>query len=347
MNNVDTGSIFPFREDEPRGRGFFEIPADVPPKPCVSGVVGPDTPGYRRQKSIRAFYQEWFEGENMSLDDLYSSRLRAAWRITRELANLRGVLTGKKQTLADATKLLPSAWITHFHLYANVTQDLFVHDLVTGRALPLLPPDVPCLHEDGHVDEGYDVEKDEVLEDYIRLTEYTATQRLSMPRTLIGRQGMAGLFDPKIARVAWPSAMEIQGFEQELVEKIYGILVRTDEGGGDAEAVAQLRYTYELHPHEIQQVMAMARAWSSQATGLDDPETYFMMEVARMRELAQRQAGHGDFRGSAQTRRDILRLLGTRGTASGEEDFDGIVEQENARVRKKLPPPEKDGMIEG
>ena len=41
--------------------------------------LGPDSAiGYRRQRTIAEFWRDWFDGENLSLDDLYPQRIRVA-----------------------------------------------------------------------------------------------------------------------------------------------------------------------------------------------------------------------------------------------------------------------------
>ena len=312
----------------------------------MPSVLGPDSIGFRRQRSIDAFWKDWFDGENLSLDELYPDRLRVAWRITRELAIARGVLTKKNQTLAEATRVHPVPWVAPFHFFGRLSTDPIIDDICKERKIALLPPDVPAVHVNGQVDKSYDPEKDESLLDFIRLTEHVATRRLMIPRTREGRHGLAGLFDPRLARIAWPSAMEIMHYEQLLVEKTYGVMVKPGEDGGDQQAGATLRVQGDLHQHEVLQVLAMARAHAALATGLDDPESFFIMEIAKLQELAHKQGAREDYRGAAQTRRDALRLLATRGVDDGDEDYDRVVEEQMTKEKKRLPKPVEDDTIE-
>lgn len=324
---------------------MFRVDPQNPPVPRRPTVIGPDSIGYRKQRTIKEFWDEWFTGENKSLSDLYPDRLRNTWRIVRTLAIGRGVVTKKNQTLVNATKVHPSPWISPFHFYAHSSPDPIVNAICKQRMLPLLPPDVPAVHLNGRVDEGYDPEKDDALLDFLKLAEHVSSRVLFIPRTREGRMGLAGLFDPKLARLAWPTAQEIMDYEQILVSRAFGTMVATGPSGGDHEAAAKLR-AEDFHEHEILQILAMARAHAAEATGLDDPETFFTMEIARMQALASKQAEREDYRGAAQTRRDALRLLTTRDKGDGDEDYDQIVEAEVVRAKKRLPKADEDGIVD-
>lgn len=343
MNQDPSDIIYPFRgEEAPDRASLFRRDPQSPPIPRMPSLMAPGVAGYRKQKSIRQFYEEWFAGEDLSLEDLYPYRLKVAWRVARALATARGVITSKRQTLLEATRIQPSPWTEPFHFRAHTTADAFLTDICEQRQLPLLPPDIAAVHEDGRVDRGYDPEQDESLLDFIRLTEHVATRLLFVPRTREGRFGMAGLFEPSIARLAWPSAVEIMHFEQGLIEKTYSTMVDSTNDAGDEEAVSSLRVDMDLNPDEILSVLAMARSYAIVATGLDDPESYFLMEIAKLQDLAQRQSSREDFRGAAQTRRDVLRLISARADNDTDEDYDQIVEAEmvKEKKRKRLPPPE-------
>lgn len=342
----DPGNIYPFRDgDVSKETSLFRHDPQNPPVPRMPARVGPESLAFRRQRSISEFYREWFNEQNKSLSDLYEPRLRNVWRIVRTLAIARGVVMKKSQTLEAATTVHPSPWIEPFHFYAREGTDQFVNAICKARMLPLLPPDIPALHLNGRVDAGYDPEQDEPLFDFIRLAEHVATRVLFIPRTKEGVQGLAGLFDPRIARLAWPSPPEIMAYEHELVRKTYATLISTDSGGGDQEAEAGLR-AKDFSQAEILQVLAMARAHALVATGLDDPETFFHFEVARLKELAQRQSRREDFRGAAQTIRDVLRLVANRDKGDGDEDYDSIVEAEMVKDQKRLPKPDEDGILD-
>ncbi len=311
----------------------------------MPSVLGPDSVGYRRQRSISAFWRDWFDGENLSLEDLFPQRIRVAWRIVREMAATRGVLTERRQTLADATPLHPTPWEAPFHFGSRMSDDPVVNGICQERKLPLLPPDIPARHVNGQVDVGYDPTKDESLLDFIRMAEHVATRRLFIPRSREGKLGLAGLFDPKLSRLAWPTPPEIMAHEARLVHHIYSIMVKVGDSGGDNEAMAELR-SMDLLDHEVLQVLAMARAHAAVATGLDDPEAYFMMQIAKLDALADKQASREDYRGAAQTKRDSLRLIAGRATKDEAEDYDAIVEGEIGRAKKRLPKPAEGDTLE-
>lgn len=345
---IESRSIFPFDdEDHPKEVSLFRIDPQNPPIPRMPSQVGPDSFHYRKQRNIDQFWLEWFDGQGQSLDDLFEQRLKVAWRITRELAVARGVITERRQKLSDVTKIHPSPWSDPFHFFSSMSDDPIINAVCQERRLPMLPPDIPAVHLNGMVDKGYDPTLDESLLDFIKLTEHVCSRRLFIPRTRSGRMGCKGLFDPQIARIAWPTPVEIMHFEEILVERVYGKMISTDSGGGDAECMSMLRLEFDLHPHEIRQVLAMARAHALVATGLDDPETFFFMEIARMKSLAAKQTTREDFRGAAQTSRDMLRLVSGRdGGGNEDEDYDRVVEAEIAREKKRLPAPAEDDILD-
>ena len=214
--------IYPFRGEEvPERASLFRKDPQSPAVPRMPNVMAPGVAGYRSQRTVRQFYADWFAGEDLSLEDLYPHRLIVAWRVVRAMATARGVISSKRQTLLEATKLQPSPWSDPFHFYSHTAADPLMRDICEHRRLALLPPDIPALHEDGTVDKGYRPEQDESLADFIRMTEHVATRLLFVPRTKEGRFGMAGLFEPDIARLAGPSAAEIMHFGQSSFEEAY------------------------------------------------------------------------------------------------------------------------------
>jgi len=341
--------IYPFRdEDAPKEASLFRVDPHNPPTSCMPTRMGPDSPGFRRQRSIDEFWRDWFAGEEMSLEDLFPFRLRTAWRILRELARLRGVLTSARQTLADATNVHPTPWMTPFHFFSRMSDDPVINDVCQRFELPMLPPDIPALHVNGHVDESYDPSKDDQLAAFIKIAEHVASRSLFIPRTREGKLGLAGLFDPHLARIAWPSHQDIMRYESILVCRVFTMMldIKAGDAGGEAEAAAMMRSELDLSEHEIEQVFAMARASAARATGLNDPESFFHMEVAHMQGLARKQTAREDYRGAAQTRRDVLRLVQGRETGEADEDYDRIVEAEMSKEKKRLRAPDDDDTLD-
>ena len=319
----------PARQDDPPSQfNPLETPAQLP------ALLGVELFGPRRQATPRQFWLEWFGGDTYTAEELAPHRRALAWRIVREMCILRGVLESPTQSLREATNFNPSPWTSPFHFMSQISPDKVVADVCCESKLPLMPPHLARLLE-GNLRDSYDPSKDNKLRAFLQMCEHIAVQRLRCAGSETGRLGMRQMFSPEECHEAWPHPREITEFEDVMVKMTYVKIVSTEQGGGEAEAEAELRTRYALLDHEVDQVMGMARKRAPRELGLDDPRVFFALRMAKMAALAEKQTTREDYRGAAQTHRDMLRLANMQ-KDDNDEDYDGIVEREvdNARRRK-------------
>lgn len=338
---ADLRHIFPFDECEDAGdrsASLFRFDPQHPPSVSLPAPLSQDSSAYRR-RSIREFWQQWFEGEGHSLEDLYPHRLVVAWRLIREMANLRGLIAQDSDWLVDVTNVGNTPWTHPFHFFSSLSGDAVVDGICTERQLPLLPPDIPATNRNGTVSPTYDPNQDEALRDYIRLLEHLAIRRLHLPREKSGRLGLAGLLDPDTARIAMPHPTDLMQFEEILVEKTYECVLESDEG--EQEARSWLRTEFGLRAHEIRQVLALVRTHARQVTGIDTPEDWLALQVAKIERLAQRLERREDYRGAVQARERMARLVFRDESKRDEEDHGNIVQATvvDHEAKKRLPKP--------
>lgn len=306
----------------------------------VPSKFGPDIRNFRRHRTIQEFWNEWFDAEEPAKID--GPRLFTAWRIIREMARIRGVLTDPRETLLEATRVAPSPWAEPFALHYAHDADARIRQLCRREDTPLLPPDVP---EKDLRNPTYSPNQDKALMTYLRIAEYVAINLLKVNQTRDGRLGLTGLLDPAEARHAWPHQDAIMAYEDYLIGCVYRAMVSADGDGGDTLTRDELR-RLGLSARETEQLMVMARARAPKMAGLDDPKTFLYMQLAKMDSLADKMTAREDYRGAAQARRDVVRILTAKDQSQDEEDLDGIVEIEMRKESKKRrKSPDEEGMM--
>lgn len=346
---TDPFKVNPFEEGASQeGAPHFRLdPDDAPVESAGLSLYGPDTPGYRRT-DLATFWHDWFDTDGMTLESTYQWRLPVAWRVLRVQAALRGVLAEPRQMLRDVTNNTPSPWFEPFHLYGAMGSDRTINTICTAQQLPLLPPDIPAGHREGTAIQTYNPDDDRALDAYVRMIEHI-TRRLGIARTREGRNGLAGLTNPRVIRAAMPHPIAIMEFEAALVEKTVETLIEFGESGPTGVR-AELRREYDLTTPEVQSVLAMCRRYARDASGIDDYMDLLAMDAMRLDWISQKQQSQEDYRGAVQTIRDKARLVlqARQGSSTGEDDdFGSIVDAEVAREQKKIAPkPDPGGMLE-
>lgn len=339
---TDLQRIFPFGEsedaDDRKSASLFRVDPQHPPAVLLPAPLGKDSSAYRK-RTVPEFWRRWFEGDGMSLADLYPHRLVVAWRLVREMSRLRGLIISDRDRLVDVTSVGNTPWTHEFHFFGKLSGDHVVDLICSERKLPLMPPDVPGEKRNGRVDPSYDPTQDEALVDYVHLLEHLAVRRLYMPRERSGRLGLAGLLDPDTVRVAMPHQNDLMRWEEILVEGTYARIVTQSDG--EAEAKAWLRTEFGLQSHEVRQVIAMARTFAREDTGIEDPKAWLAMQVAQMERLAQRMETREDFRGAVHARERMARLVFRDDAKHGDEDHGQIVQATviEDESKKRLPKP--------
>lgn len=258
-------------------------------------------------------YSAFFEtGIPATLDTTEPERLLNGWRIVREMARQRGVVRAG-QPMAPAVNIGNSPMDTEFSYMARRPSDPVLAQSVEERPLAL----TPVIH----------------TEEFLALAEYLAIDYLKIHLSPRGRRSLQLLLNPLIVPDAWPTPSDILSFEHFLASEVLERLLSTEfRESGEKEAKTYL-IDKGLQDHEIFDVLRLARTLSTEQFGLDDMTTFRSFQAAMMLKTADKQLQNGDYRGSAQTRRDVLRILDR--TDSGAEDMDSIVEQHHSVVRKK------------
>lgn len=291
--------------------------------------------------------QQWaevFRQPELTLEDLAPYRVRAAWRLVREMARARGAIS-PDMTLAEmedsavdpiveeennstGVALIYDAWTvpdqyniekqyaqkkngsamvdfqyarTHraieaaeaklknkdayrpFRWAFDKAKDEWVPQHYAG--LPLLPPPVPLPWIDRKADrpkQDYDPsnpEHDPALHAYIQILE-AVCQSLYIDLGTendqnAGKYGMAGLTDPYVIRVAFPSKTQIMMFENLLIQEAFTLLVKQ----GKAEAIERLKQIYGLQPIEALQLIRIASAKAGELMSGDLEEERAIMTL--------------------------------------------------------------------
>jgi hypothetical protein len=338
--------IKPFSpQEEKRPARIFQFlkpdASDIPPLDTVKDQRARGPKGMQGQE-LKEFWAGVFCAENLTLEDLYPLRLRAAWRIAREWCILVGLIEQPNQPLQMAVDgRTPSPWEHRdFVPLINITEDPHIAAYYGEvKGIPLMPPAPPRIAK--HRDD-YSPDRDKRLVLWCQIASRIAFGRLGIHARQDGRHGLAGLLDPLYARLAMPTPGELYAFEEVIVGEALGWLVESNI----QEASIQLSDLYGLREHEIRQVLAMAQDSATRFTSINQ-------ESARAVLLMRLEKILGDAQSSMNARdailvvREIARLKGlVRGTKkAADESAEGMVRIIEAvkgkEGQKKLPPPPK------
>lgn len=211
-----------------------------------------------------------FRKQTESLQDWTQYRIQAAWRIVREMAAISG-LVQEDEKLAEMPEMKPDPWLFGGSCPNPNASDPRTAQLwgaverMTGRdGLPLLPPQVPAEFRDEYgVRSEYNprnIDHDRRLHEYLELVSFISLTLHIVDGSSLdpeaGVKGMEGLEDPWIARIAWPSRLQIIAWEDHVVCEALDWLVEE----GKEEARNRLQAKYGLQPHEVKRVLRLALA---------------------------------------------------------------------------------------
>ena len=256
----------------------------------------------------KSFWRRIFGREEAPSEDHYHYRVRSAWRISREMARLQG-LVGESALMASSIPPASDAWslgmryiptggdLDHDQLYGSLTAWVRGKNRMT---MSLAPPGLPLdlLDDDGLARGTYDPEEDQPLArwiwavgeivDMLQINLPPAGDRHADPPIApdpdAGRFGLTGFLDPVLCRLAWPSTEDIERFETELVDRAMEFIV--DKGPGVTGK--WLQAAFGLSVRESLSVLKMART-RSLAYNYDDPEearALLAMRLERMYDKA-------------------------------------------------------------
>lgn len=338
----DVGSIRPFRKDAERGVApmfrLVERERDgLMSMETVEEVLGRREHGMSGVE-LHEFWEEVFATQVVTLDDLYPYRVRVAWRLTREIAYLYGWIETPGTLLEEATGFHPSPWSVATGPQGPLRDPILEAMLRDRGHVSLLPPDPPtkALTEGGDTKPSYAPSKDQRLDLYVRVLKQVADGRLNVGRTREGRYGLAGLLDHDVVRAAMPGPREIIEFEALLVRETLQVLVQETFH----EAENHLRERYDLHEHEVRQVMAMARRLARSRVDLDDLEGARAMCILRMEQALHQAKEAGDHRGRIAGIEKLAKLHGVF-RDDGDQDLDqmsAVIRDVSQDRRKTLKP---------
>lgn len=324
------GNIKPFTK-EPSPRSLFRLvereTTGLMSMESLEDVMARRHTGLKGNE-LRQFWYDAFATQTLTLDDLYPYRVRAAWRMMRELSYIFGWIDKPETSIDEATDAPPSPWLNPTGPFVPVGDPIIDALLHTHGHVALLPPSPP----EGVTEEEYDATADRPLEVYLRVFTQVA-ERLHISGTDEGRYGLAGLLDPQLVRVAMPGPREVIEFEALVVREALQSLVKDTYHGAEE----MLRERYDLREHEVRQVMAMVRRLARSRIDVEDLEGARALCILRMESAIQQAQEAGDHRGQISGIEKLARLHGIdRGDA--DQDVDDMANEVSAIARERRKP---------
>lgn len=338
----------------------WEVPADQDP--------------LRNEKVFRdkmtAALRQTFEEQNLSLADLLPYRVKAAWRLVRDLARIQKLIA-EDETLAEGLapgKGNEDPWhisagampefhnnesvyikqnlIDVFYRSLSLSQDLcyWRHDFANNQRLvfpgiAVLPPIVPLkwTTEGDDITDEYDPQEDEGLCLYVRALQVLARRLYidqgSQKDPAMGRYGLLGLLDPQTIRLCFPSRLHIVAWEEIVIEEALELLVKCGVRGASRE----LQYRYGLAKHEIESLLKMARVQARKALEGDLEEDRGLM-LLRIEDYVKRCQDALDTRAELAGLKQMSQVLGLSKADPEDQLTDFIKIVKNVTdSRKKLP----------
>jgi len=177
--------------------------------------------------------EPYLSADRLSMEDAKPFRVAMAWRIVRTLARLKG-LVADEELLVEALPFEPSPWIEAQTGYGAlppeqktvVFREMRIEPAVRqicamAIELPLLPPLPP--KETPFDIERYTTDSDEKLLSYVDMIARMCAH-YGYNSHVDGVYGMAGLLEPDLIRLVFPSPGEIMSYENVLALKIADML---------------------------------------------------------------------------------------------------------------------------
>lgn len=273
-----------------------ELP-DVPP-PALTEEERTE----QRERLRRRLLQRRLEDLELSLAETLPFRVRTAWRIVREMARLKNLVSDDELLIdlpisdpdpwhESRRGMAPSARSWSRRLDATLIEALrlIAKGGSKGEGVPLLPPAVSAFWRDdqGLVRDDYDPGHDADLRSYLRAAGHIAAHHamgdFETERGSEGELGLEGLLDPDTARACWPSRAKIVAFEEVVVSEARDRLAHH----GQVKAREYLRDAHGLRPREIDSVIKMAASTAVELTDLS-PEEMKALMVLRLEDYIER-----------------------------------------------------------
>lgn len=244
----------------------------------------------RQLFAVRSLLKHAHDTQQLTLDDLLPQRIKVAHRLVREMGRLRG-LVQPNETLEAALKprdFNVDPWIIPTEFEAPKDRRKSFPDVIEAmldaeqlpamywmgrwngtngewtryRGVALMPPPVPkmWLDEGGNVLQGYNPYDDKLLMAFMEVMCKTADrlciEQGSRDDPHMGTYAMSGLANLELIRPAFPTKLQLITWETILVDQTLDLLIEKSE----RMARKQLFYMYGMMDHEIDSMIALARA---------------------------------------------------------------------------------------
>lgn len=291
-----------------------------------------------RGAELRAFWDRVWERETNTLENTLAERSLAAWRLTRQLAIMRGVIQPDDPLeMIEHECVLDSTEFTSF----REVRDGWLRRLL-GSGVSMVPPDVPAdrLLPNGDVSEDYDPERDDALVRFTELAVYFGQGCLKLDQSDRTRRGFAWFLDPATIRAGWPSVPVLYRFEADMVSKAIDVLV--DHGAQPARDEIAARWG--LPPGEVEQVCALAKTGMAMRQRFQDRDGNKALALAKLERLEEKALDALDHRGAAMIRREWWRIFDSKAEQDVVDEFEdmtNIITVSASEKRKALPRPKE------
>lgn len=211
----------------------------------------------------------------------------------------------------------------------------------------LLPPPVPhrWKNADGSVMDDYDPgnrDHDPVLHAWMDviscIVQHLYIDSGSVDRPDLGHEGLQGVLDYSLVRIAFPSPLEIMSWEVMLVEEVLQVMVSK----GIPHTREWIKRRYGMQPHET---LAMTKSASviAKQLALRDVEEDKAIAILRVEDALRRAKNALDLRAEARLMQ-ILAIIQGLNRSSGEDRLEEFVQIVRSTAQqqsnKELPMPE-------
>ena len=285
---------------------------------------------------LRAFWERVWEREGITIENTVADRRLAAWRVTRQLALIRGVIQpGDPIEMAGADVVWDD---TNFTSFVEV-RDAWLRRLLAG-GVSMAPPEVPSTHllTGGAVSDDYRPERDEHLSRFVELVTYIGQGVLALHESPSTRRGFAWFTSPETIRAGWPSVPVLSQFEADVVFQAIELLADMD----DRKARAEIAARWGLSHGEVEQVVAMAMKGMAMRQRFEDRDGNKALILARMDRQREKAIDALDHRGAAMIDRERWRIFRDRGEEDVVDEFEdmtNVISVSASEKRKALPTP--------
>ena len=284
---------------------------------------------------LRKFWERMFDNDAIDLNNTAPDRLLAAWRLTRQIGIMRGVLQHNdpiEMVLQD-----PSITNSEFTSYVEV-KDMWLRNLLAS-GVAMMPPEVPAamLLTSGAITDDYRPKRDDPnLVRFVDMVTYMGQGVLSLEQSDKTRRGFVWFTSLDHVRAGWPSAPVLSNFEATLVSDAINILV----DNGDRKAREEIAAKWDLPIKEVEQLCCLAKQSMAHRQQFDDREGNKALVLARITELIEKATDALDHRGAAMMQREWWRIFDSKGeqdTVDEFEDMTNVLIASAASKRRAIP----------